>query len=91
MFFSKETRRSKLAIVMNRGRNHFIFVKGALLWGGTTALLYVFLMWYFVPNNEGYSSLPFSLILFSIAGIIWGYLAWRSAEKQFKKDGKEDK
>lgn len=58
-----------------RGKWSFILIHGVLLWGVSTALLFS-LIFSLVMVCDFMSIFVFSIILFPLGGVIWGYFMW---------------
>jgi hypothetical protein len=67
-----------------KGRWHFVFFNGVLIWGGTSALiLSTFLS---VLNGQDFArTLMLAAPLSVGVGFIWGLMAWRSTEIRYTK------
>ena len=75
--------------IRKKGKWHFIFVHGALLWGLCTALTLsiLFLLVFGPMTGEQFRFwivLPIALIICPLGGIAWGYSRWARTEKAFQ-------
>ena len=79
--------RAKWERMRARGRRHYILVYGVLVWGLGTGLLGSALHWI-----EGWPSFHFwpdffvNLIVFALAGMLFGYWTWRVNESLYWGD-----
>jgi hypothetical protein len=68
-----------------KGKVHFIFIYGVLSWGFLTGFIFWITMSLTIWKTPTFSldSLMISLSMFSISGIIWGYLYWCTSETKY--------
>ncbi|WP_444910220.1 hypothetical protein [Microbulbifer sp. TRSA005] len=69
-----------------KGRSKFILINGLLAWG-----LPMFLVMTFIANkpDDGQWSptfIAFSAVLWALGGLAFGYFAWGSTERAYKKE-----
>ncbi|MFS1422734.1 hypothetical protein [Shewanella sp. 10N.286.48.B5] len=58
-----------------------ILIKGILLWGISTAILFQLIM-HLTGEEHFFDGIVLSLITFPIGGIFYGYLTWRLQHKE---------
>ncbi|WP_189498607.1 hypothetical protein [Algimonas arctica] len=67
-----------------KGRWHFVFFNGVLVWGGTSALiLSTFLS--FLNDQDFARTFMLAAPLSMVGGFIWGLMAWRMTETRYNK------
>ncbi len=67
---------------ISKGKWHYIFFHGVLGWGVMTAILFSIFQYYF--NGENFlETIKFALVLFPIAGVVWGASMWWYIKKDY--------
>jgi len=66
-----------------KGKAHFVWVRGFLIWGVTTALLWSIIMHVFRPQEPIWFRPLIALIIFPIGGILGGSRVWSSCERKY--------
>jgi len=64
------------------GENRFIWVRGVVIWGFSTAILWSILMQLLTPTDEFMRRTIIALVVFSVGGYFWGKLVWKANEKK---------
>jgi len=64
----------------------FIIIYGALSWGILSGLFYFLITRIFQPSTPVVKNLIVSLILFPVAGLLWGMTMWYIGEKRYKRE-----
>jgi hypothetical protein len=67
------------------GRSRFVLLYGVLGWGVPTAILFSLLRGYERGWAEFPVNLVLSLIMFPLAGIVWGRWMWKFLERRHGK------
>lgn len=62
----------------------FVLVRGVLIWGLGTAVLYSLLMWLISDIDIG-KRLPFALVLFPVGGLFWGAIMWWFIDRKYRQ------
>ena len=83
MLSSREKRMQRWARTRAKGRKRFIVIYGVLGWGISTAISMSVFMWLITPTFNPYITIPLSVVIFSLGGILWGRNMWRESEKVF--------
>ncbi|RMF07330.1 MAG: hypothetical protein D6762_07765 [Candidatus Neomarinimicrobiota bacterium] len=78
-----EKQLAKWAEIRRMGRMKFIWFRGVLVWGVSTAILWSLFMMALPYFHELRPSLGTAIILFPIGGYFWGVWVWKFAEKQY--------
>ena len=76
----------KWAKTREKGKQRFVLVNGVLGWGVTTAILWCVLMELIEPSQNIWVRPIIALIIFPIAGIVFGHLMWDKSEKAYEKE-----
>jgi len=74
------------AQVHQKGRANFIWFRGVVCWGITTAILWSAFMAYFVGNGSFVRYLVPAFVVFPIGGYFWGVRMWRWGEGHFDQE-----
>ena len=76
----------KWAKTREKGKQRFVLVNGVLGWGITTAILWSVLMEFIEPSENIWIRPIIALIVFPIAGVVFGHLMWDKSEKAYEKE-----
>lgn len=68
-----------------KGKNNFVWVRGVLIWGLVTAVMWSIFMEYTQPSANKLIRPVIALILFPCGGFFWGLLTWHFSEKKYNK------
>jgi len=83
MMKMNEKRLARWTQTRQMGRTKFIWLRGVLGWGVTTAVLSSLIMTVFQGFPTFLFRLGIAMILFPIGGYFWGIWVWELAEKQY--------
>ncbi|PRO69001.1 hypothetical protein [Alteromonas gracilis] len=72
--------------IREKGKQRFVIVNGVLGWGVTTAILWSVLMELIEPSENIWVRPIIALIIFPIAGVVFGHLMWDKSEKAYEKE-----
>lgn len=72
--------------IREKGKQRFVLVNGVLGWGATTAILWSVLMELIEPSQNIWVRPIIALIIFPIAGVVFGHLMWDKSEKAYEKE-----
>ena len=75
----------KWAQIRIKGKAHFVLVKGVLLWGVSTAIIWSIFMQWGSPAEVFYTRPLAALAAFAVAGYFWGILTWHLSEREFSR------
>ncbi len=76
----------KWAKTREKGKQRFVLVNVVLGWGITTAILWSVLMEFIEPSENVWVRPIIALIIFPIAGVVFGHLMWDKSEKAYEKE-----
>lgn len=76
----------KWAKTREKGKQRFVLVNVVLGWGITTAILWSVLMEFIEPSENIWIRPIIALIVFPIAGVVFGHLMWDKSEKAYEKE-----
>lgn len=66
------------------GKRSYIIKHGVLYWGVTTGIFFSIIMHFLQPQDNWYIRPIIALVLFPIAGILYGFFSWNTNEKKYK-------
>lgn len=90
MFRMNQKHQKRWERIRRKGRRHFIWIRGVLVWGIIVAVFWSF--WMSLMLGKPFrDNLALALIVFPIAGYFWGIWTWRLCERQFHEATKEGK
>jgi len=73
---------SKWEATRQKGRVHFILVRGLFIFGLSTALLWAFAMWAF-QQGELVVLVERAMLFFPALGLLWGFVTWWNVERRY--------
>ncbi len=75
--------KERICTLHKRGMWHFIFVRGLVIWGGSTALFSSLWQW-LVHDDPLLQTLRTNAIAFLIAGTLFGIYSWYHVNRRYK-------
>lgn len=77
--------RAQIKRIIDMGMWNFVLTRGLLLWGGLMFVIMTFFQWLSMGEYFDSSVIVFGIILWGVAGLIFGFVTWYLANKKYKE------